>query len=348
MQSVLNNTGDAAALPQQAGLIATIFRDYRNHFGLFWRVMLPLIVVSLLFTVALLLFFKFQSPESQWIFSTSDGSSRKIASTFDVSRGISQPSSRSAGVHWKISFTALTLYPQLGLLWLAMCPLAFAIVQYRNGVNITFRVSWQRTLRSTVSILGVWIVLWLLSLGVFGAGMLLIIVVPGFPSLFMPLLFTILVAYFVVKWSLYHQGIIIENLSAIAALRRSGELVRGAWGRLIGIYLLFAWASTVITTTLLSLTVLLLSLAVPEFEMVREAFPSAKFFTLLWGSFPEIILDSTPSFWVLAVLGIVTVLAHAILAPIWALLTTHLYMERAGTALKETAEPESVPQVVSG
>ncbi len=310
--------------------MSTIFKEYWNNFGLFWRVMLPLIVVSLLFTVALLLFFKFRSSESQWIFSTSDGSSRTIASTFDLSSGTSQPSTQSAGVHWKLSFTALTLYPKLGFLWLAMCPLAFVIAQYRNGANVTSRASWQRTLRRTAPILGVWIVLWLLGLGIFGAGMLLMIALPGFPSLLTPLLFMILVAYFVAKWSLYHQSIIIENLSAIAALRRSSELVRGTWGRLIGIYLLFAWASAVITTALLSLTVLLLSLAIPDFEMVREALLSAQIFTLLWGSFPEITLDSTPSFWVLAVLGTATTLIHAILAPIWALLTTHLYIERAG------------------
>ena len=310
--------------------MSTIFREYWNNFGLFWRVMLPLIVVSLLFTVALLLFFKFRSSESQWIFSTSDGSSRTIASTFDLSSRTSQPSTQSAGVHWKLSFTALTLYPKLGFLWLAMCPLAFVIAQYRNGANVTARASWQRTLRRTAPLLGVWIVLWLLGLGIFGAGMLLMIALPGFPSLLTLLLFMILVAYFVAKWSLYHQSIIIENLSAIAALRRSSELVRGTWGRLIGIYLLFAWASAVITTALLSLTVLLLSFAIPEFEMVREALLSAQIFTLLWGSFPEITLDSTPSFWVLAVLGTATTLIHAILAPIWALLTTHLYIERAG------------------
>ena len=348
MQDALENTGNTTSVPQQSGLLSTIFREYRDHFGLFWRVMLPLIVVSLLFTVALLLFFKFGSSESQWIFSTSDGSSRTIESTFDLSSGISQPSTRSAGVHWKISFTALTLYPKLGFLWLAMCPLAFVIAQYRDGVSVTSRASWQRTLRRTVPILGVWIVLWLLGLGVFGAGLLLMIVLPGFPPMLTPLLLMILVAYFVVKWSLYHQSIIIENLSAIAALRRSGKLVRGAWGRLIGIYLLFVWASAVITTALLSLTVLLLSFAIPEFEMVREALLSAKFFTFLWGSFPEITLDNTPSFWVLAVLGIAPTLIHAIFAPIWALLTTHLYMERSGTVLKETVELENVPQVVSG
>lgn len=331
MQDASENTDNTASVPQQSGLMSTIFREYWNQFVLFWRVMLPLIVVSLLFIVTtLLLFLKFESSESQWIFSASDGSSRTIASTFDLSSGTSQPSTRSIGVHWKISFTALTLYPKLGFLWLAMCPLAFVIVQYRRGVNVTFRTSWQRTLRRTVSILGVWIVLWLLGLGIFGVGSLLLLALPGFPPLLMPFLFMIPVAYFVAKWSLYHQSIIIENLSAIAALRRSSELVRDAWGRLIGIYLLFAWASTVITTALLSLTVLLLSFAIPEFEMVRETLLSARFFTLLWGSFPEIILDSPPSFWVLVALGIATTLIHAILAPIWALLTTHLYMERAG------------------
>lgn len=213
MQDVLNNTSHTATAPQRSGFIVTIFRGYRNHFGLFWRVMLPLIIVSLLFIIALILFFKFRTPESQWIFSTSDGSSRTIASTFDVSSGTSQLSSQSTGVHWKISFTALTLYPKLGFLWLAMCPLAFVIVQYRDGVNVTSRASWQRTRRKTVPILGAWIVLWLLGLGIFGAGMLLMLVVPGFSSLFTPFLFTILAAYFIVKWSLYHQTIIIENLS---------------------------------------------------------------------------------------------------------------------------------------
>ena len=333
----MENTGDTTSVPQQSGLMSTIFREYRNHFGLFWRVMLPLIIVSFLFTIALLLNFKFRTPESQWIFSTSNGSSLKAPSTFDVSSGTSQPSSRSVGVRWKINLNALTLYPKLGFLWLAMCPLAFVIVQYRSGVDVTSRTSWQRTLRRTAPVLGVWILLGLLGLGIFFGGALLVIVLPGSSPWFMLLFFTIPVAYFVAKWSLYHQGIIIENLSAIAALRRSSELVRGAWGRFIGIYLLFAWGSAVITTILLSLTVLLLSFVIPELMLAREALLSVKFFTLFWGNSAEIVLDSTPSFWILAVLGSVTTLIHAILAPIWALLTTHLYMERAGTEQNATS-----------
>ena len=44
MQDVLENTGNTASVPQRPGLMSTIFREYRNHFGLFWRVMLPLFV----------------------------------------------------------------------------------------------------------------------------------------------------------------------------------------------------------------------------------------------------------------------------------------------------------------
>ena len=71
MQDVLENTGNATSGPQQSGLMSTIFREYRNHFGLFWRVMLPLIIVSFLFTIALLLLFKFGVPGAQLSFSTS-------------------------------------------------------------------------------------------------------------------------------------------------------------------------------------------------------------------------------------------------------------------------------------
>ena len=58
MQDVLENTDNTPPVPQQSGLIATIFRGYWNHLGLFWRVMLPVIIVSLAFYSALFLFSK--------------------------------------------------------------------------------------------------------------------------------------------------------------------------------------------------------------------------------------------------------------------------------------------------
>lgn len=57
----------------------------------------------------------------------------------------------------------------------------------------------------------------------FPVTMFLFVLVPSIP-----------IAYFMVKWSLYNQGIIIENLSAVAAFRRSSEFVRGTWGQFFG------------------------------------------------------------------------------------------------------------------
>ena len=140
----------------------------------------------------------------------------------------------------------------------------------------------------------------------------------------------VLVLYFVVKWSLYNQGIIIENLSIIAALRRSSELVRGAWWRFFGIYLLLIWASTVLTSLMLGLTIGLLSFAVPELIPIREVLQPAKLVSLLVGGYGKITLGGTPNFWTIGVIVSVYTLIHAILAPIWASLTTQLYMERTG------------------
>ena len=336
MQNVLENVGDAAAATQKLGLVSTIFREYRNNFGLFWRVMLPIIIVSLVFNIALFLFFKLSFPESQWIFSTSDG----VAASHGALH-TSPP--QSADVGWGMKIDGSSVH--IGFLWLAMCPLAFAIVQCRNGVKVTFKAVWQSTLRKTVPILGV---TFLIGLLLSGAGIPLVLGLFIFEPLFerfitsyasiliflfwcLTAIAFVLTVYFMVKWSLYNQGIIIENLPAIAALRRSSELVRGAWGRFFGMYLLLAWASTIFTAVMLGLTLALLSFAVPEFAApMREMFQPGKFLSLFFFGYRTMTLESAPSFWTIGAIVGVNTLIHAILAPIWAILTTHLYMERMG------------------
>lgn len=150
-------------------------------------------------------------------------------------------------------------------------------------------------------------------------------------SIFLFLLIVgIATVYFVVKWSLCNQCVIIENLSAIAALRRSSELVKGAWGQFFGLYLLLILVTMLFTTTVLGLTLLLFSVAAPEFAPLREVLQSGKFFSLFFGGYVRITLARAP-IWAVGVMVVVNTLIHATLAPIWATLTTHLYMERAGT-----------------
>ena len=318
--------------PQKFGLISTIFREYQNHFGLFWRVMLPVIVLSLIFNVALFLLFKFGVPGAELSFSTSNGIEARSSSVFGESSGTSQSFLEPTGARLGSGFSASSF--DIGFLWLAMCPIAFIIVLQHRGVTTAFGEVWKHTLRKTWTILSGSILLLALTLGmglVWVSLTLLIEPMLGFPTF---LILSLLIpgaptAYFLVKWSLYNQGIIIENLSAIAAFRRSSALVRGAWGRFFGMYLLLALGTMIFTTVIFTLTLLLLSVVAPEFAALREVLQLGTFFTLFFGGYVQITLESTP-IWTIGAMVAVNTLIHAALAPIWALLTTHLYMERAG------------------
>ena len=331
MQNVLENTADAAAMPQQhPRLVSRILRDYRNNFGLFWKVMLPLIIVNLLFYMGIFLFAKSMSPEGQWTIST-EGS---IAAYTSSSQSV-QPIGVAWGTRLGFSIT------HISLLWLAMCPLIFTIVQRRNGIDTTFKTVWQQTLRKTVPILGATFLIGIVVLGVpaiFGflafefffrelaasnAGPLIFLFV------FIGVVWSLFAINYVVKWSLYNQGIMIENLSAIGALRRSSELVGGGtWWRIFGIYLLLTLVSTMVTSLLLGLTMAFLSFAAPEFIPMREVLLPGRFISLLFFGYAKITLENVPTLWTVGVIIGVYTLISAALTPVWAILTTHLYTER--------------------
>lgn len=331
MQNVLENTADAGEMPQQhPGLISRIFRDYRNNFGLFWQVMVPLIIVNLLLYLAIFLFAKSMSPDGQWTISTERGVS--AYTSFSQS---GQPTGVVLGTNFGFSFN------HLSLLWLAMCPLIFTIVQRRNSIDLTFKAVWQRTLRKTVPILGAAFLIGILFFG-FPAILGFLVFEPFFKELDqsnMPALIAVfwcmtvawfvLSTYFVVKWSLYNQGIMIENLSAIGAIRRSSELVRGGtWWRLFGIYLLLTLVATAVASLLFGLTMVFLSFAVPELIPMREALLPGRFISLLFFGFAKITLENAPTLWTMGVLFGVYTLICAAFAPVWAILTTHIYRER--------------------
>lgn len=337
MQDALENTGNTTSVPQQSGLVSAIFRDYRNHFGLFWRVMLPIIVFSCIFWF---LFFKFGAPEgAQWTFSTSAGIEAEPSAVSDRSSETAQPSPKPTGVRLSTGLGFSWTGFGIGWLWLAMSPLALIIVYHHRGVALTSGEVWQEVRRRCWSILGVYILLFLISIGV---GILLLPLVlsgslqsledslafSGFLFLFIA---TVGVAtlYFLVKFSLANQCLIIENLSVIAALRRSSKLVQRAWGRLFGMYLLISLVTMVFTTTVFSLTLLLFSIFSAEFAPLREVLQSGKFFIIFFGGWVSLTLDDAP-IWAICGMVTVTTLINAVLAPIWALLTTHLYIERAG------------------
>ena len=331
MAEVVENTNTTDISPRRTDLISTIFRSYRKNFALFWRIMVPIIIFSVLFDIGANFSDSFFGPENLW--------------HFDTARGMSvgkYPESTGVGSGMIFRFHVFSL----GFLWLTMCPLIFAMVERRRDVEVAARGAWRRARGKVVPILAASFLLYLLGIGaflsfsLFASGIVPDVPLPFGSSLYLGLFLIIGgIIYLGVNWSLYNQIIIIEDQRlTITSLRRSSELVRGVWGRAFGMYLLLVLVTMMLTSTVLGLTLLLFSLTVPEFTPLREVLLSAKFLTLFVGGYARISFENAPSFWTVGVMVLVNTLIHAFLAPVWAILTTHLYMERAAISNQQSEE----------
>ena len=109
----------------------------------------------------------------------------------------------------------------------------FAGAQIYLGREITAGVAFGQVTYRFLSYLGGFL-LWILVAG------LLTITIIGIP-------FAI---YFLVRWGFYAQAVLIEGTSATQALRRSGELVKGTWWRVLGIMLAIVLLSFMLQTVL--------------------------------------------------------------------------------------------------
>ena len=327
MTDVAENTNTTDVPAQQPGLISKIFRCYRDNFGLFWRIMLPFIIFSFLFDTAVSFSESFFGPENLWRFDTTRG---LAVSEYPKDGPI--PVNTDSGMIFGFHVFSI------GFLWLAICPLTLAIVQRHRGIEVTMRRIWERARRKIGPILCTFFLLYICGMVGYFAFLLLtsgLILVPDAPygsSLCLGLfLMTGVLIYFGVNWSLYNQNIIIaDQRSAIEAMRDSSPLVRGVWGRVFGMYLLLALFTMVFTSVILGLTLLVFSLTVPEFAPIRRILVSPEFFTLFFGGYARISLENAPSLWTVGVMVMMNTLVHAIVAPVWAILTTHLYLELTG------------------
>ena len=134
--------------------------------------------------------------------------------------------------------------------------------------------------------------------------------------------------YFLVTLSLYNPCLILENNSIIGIFRRSHALVSGARLRFFGIYLLTGWIASVITSVLLGIALLAFSMFISDLTQVREALPPLKFLSLFIGGDVEIVLPQLLSVPTTVAILVVKGLIATFLVPIWAILTTRLYLER--------------------
>ena len=317
-------------------LFRRVFRLYQRHFVQFWRVMLPIIIISLVIDIVMLYCFYNHFPNTSWFVGTSSGFSVKTES--------------QSTDFWNFTFTYSSCI--FLLLWFTVCPLILMAYKHFRGEDTSVQNVWQHTFRRFGTILGASLLI-LAGIVVVILSLVLIFFIQSYTldslvsviALWITVFaFLFVILYFIVKLSLFNQGIMIENLSSFNTLRRSNELVKDRWGGFFGRYLLLLWGTGVITGLIFAETFILLSLVVPDYVPIRDLVLSENFLFILIGidlkvqfnnvnfSFGNVdtALSGIPPYWSIGVILIIKIFISALITPIWAILTTHLYMEQTG------------------
>ncbi len=280
--------------------------------------MIPILLLSLFIDILYYCGVSYVFPNSSWEVSTSFG----LTVHTDLTQSL------------YIQFSSIFFI----FAWFALSMLVLTTYRIYRGNNVSFQEIWKQTYhrKGTIFFTGLlgflgfflFIIFMMVLLGLIGS-----ISIIGF--------FSILI-YFGVRLSLVHQGIMVENLSAAKSIQRSSELVSGKWLKFLGRLLLLTWISSLILNLTLAFTLFILSFISTELVPIRELFLSDEIFTLFYGipisfNFSDIdvsvgnitmSLSQTPSFWIILVIDTVSTFVSALLIPLWAILTTHLYLEK--------------------
>ncbi len=354
-------------------LLRTIVELYRTHWRLFWCIMLPVAILAISLDIAQ--FFHLAKLSENGIRNTLNTPSRRVhtvTSNINTIDGITptiantNPSSRvewrltptpyfgatdgeGTTWEWEIKFKSLN-YGALILLLLTLCPLSLAVARISrdaqgsdivgDSVPLTTREMWRQTGHKAVTVF-VAAVFFLLIVDVGNyLYMLMWWLIPShfwrFQFELGHILSVVPYIYFMVTLSLYNPCLILEDNSFIGIFRRSHALVSGARLRFFGIYFLTGWIAAVITSVLIGVALLVFSMFISELAPVREALASLKFLTLFISADVEVVLPQVLSTPATVAILIVKGLIATFLVPIWAIVTTRLYLEQVEAIRRAT------------
>ncbi len=352
---------------RHANLSKAIVNLYRTHWRLFWCILLPGAVVAISLDITQFFYLvklsengmrnTVMTPSRRALtvtsshINTTSGIEPKIANTTNASPLVEwglmpTPHFRAtdgegAGWEWKIKFKSLE-YGALSLLLLTLCPISLAVARILRRAEVsetaeglpppTAREMWWQTGRK--------------ALTVFVATLLLLLIVDVGDYLYVLMkwlipsdswrfqfelgyiLSVVPYTYFIGTLSLYNPCLILENNSLIGIFRRSHALVSGARLRVFGIYFLTGWIAAVITSVLIGVALLVFSMFISELAPIRATLASLKFLTLFIGADVDVVLPQVLSTPATVAILVVRGIAATFLVPIWAILTTRLYLER--------------------
>ncbi len=353
---------------QHTNLAGTIVTLYRNHWGLFWRIMLPVATIAVILEIAMFFYLRtgLEKDIKDWAHRHAEAvtanvnTSSGIHPTLKFKREVDDTGSWSGmswqfylipnfqstdgkgGIwKWELDFLGLNRSLPITFLLLTFCPLSLAVARISEVSQTsnttgdlatpTAREMWRDTGRKAFMVFAALFIFLLLIDVIANLYGLVLLLVPSLDHILTFQLMTVSSVshiYFLVTLSLYNPCLILENNSLIGIFRRSHALVSGARVRFFGIYLLMGWIASVLTSVLLGVTLLVFSVFVPELAQVREALSPLKFLSLFIGGDIEVVLPALLSVPVTVAILIVKSLITTFLVPIWAILTTLLYLER--------------------
>ena len=267
----------------------------KKHWGLFWRIMLPIAIIATVLEVVV--FFQSATRVEKYIDATFRENTYTTVGNVNTTSGVhptmslpkndasaeaSEPAvswgvlpipyvtstARDGSItwHWGINFRSFGEGPLI-LLLLTLCPLSLAVAQISRGstpqasVSLTARDIWRQTGRKFLGVLGASLLFVLITDAGTYLYLAILWLVRAYPPIHESLsdlfgILGLLRCYLLVTLSLYNLCLILENTSIVGIFRRSHALVSGARLRFFGIYLLTGWIASVITSVALGAVVI--------------------------------------------------------------------------------------------
>ena len=240
--------------------------------------------------------------------------------------------------NWSLNFR-IHDYTPLVLMLLTLCPLSLAVASKSSGIgnedietlaaSVTALETWKRTGKKAIKLVVAFVLFQLIgdignyiyvALGLF---------VPTLGNYWLLILLQIPYIYLLVTLSLYNPCLILEDNSLIGIFRRSHNLVSGSRIQFLLIYLGTGWFAAVFTSVMFGCFLYVLSFIFVELSPIRSAITPLRFLTLFVGGNVNVFLSELPDVLPTTLICIFRGLIATFLIPVWAIITTHLYLEKS-------------------
>ncbi len=246
----------------------------------------------------------------------------------------------SGGVlwNWSLNFRILDFTP-LVLLLLTLCPLSTAIASKSSSIgnkdietlsaSATALETWKRTGKKVIKLV-IAFVLFLLIVDIHSyIHIVLGLFIPTLSNYWLSSLLLIPHIYLLVTLSLYNPCLILEDKTIIGIFRRSHNLVSGSRIQFLLTYLGTGWFAAVFTSVMFGCFLYVLSFIFVELSPIRSAITPLRFLTLFVGGNVNVFLSELPNVLPTMLICIFRGLIATFLIPIWAIITTYLYLEKS-------------------